>query len=1839
MLALQDGLSQLELKRKPSQVHSQSQKPELNTTKPTSPSEHTDSPSDGIELQQSKLKLHAELIDALREFASTSHTKGERSMKTRESVLEQAVIEQNQILDVMQEVIASLESENRFSREKMEAQSKLIQDSVGWESRARKAERKLRELREVTRNSSSSDGSSIGAIVSFEKALAQKDQLIASLQAKLHAVPLEVREKSNPERPLSASAAASSSSVRVHLAAERMRVIELEEELSAKKAELAKLKDKFSEHHSTALAKESEIQHLRHELEIQKKSGSQQQELVIRQRQAMMEKDVHLTSFTRALEKEKKIADQLRKKQLQSVSSAPSSVESKLANPAVPVSPTSVSTFEHTDLFDLVLDRDIHTVQITRPSSEVDLGFSYVTTDLPISAKIPCLIVKAIKKDSLAFGKLQPGDEILEVNGHTCRTVGQTVAVDCLEKCTGVIKIVLARDKDLSLQMQAHSTPVKSEPLGKSDHTTLWTTALMSPTETVFTSFTTDSSTLHEPGRAEYISFPNASKELPLAESITASKLPHISSTILSSGEAGENQRQSKQEEETLQELQTEVSELQDQLDESEKSRLELEEEIEALRSELDNLQRDFDSTKTENIHLKQQVGAHEGEVAGIQQNVLELQAVLVKLENQVTDDQERVASIENQNRGLSNELIEAKLLGEAATKEKMDVENELNRLKEELVTRAEADRKRDEDFQQLLSEKDQLSTDVDLRNARIKELSTQLEIKTTEHQQSQEEAERQSKQLLSEISALKQAKVKTSSSAQEEQEHLRAQFTSAKNLLMEAEMKLTQQKVEMRYLKQAADMANKQLEEIEEKYKKCDEDVSIYKQVIENKTLEVESLTLGLKATQHKLEAKQEMLSRLQNEVDSLRRNCAKLQNEKSHTVETMNKLKSSLNAAESEVTRLEKKLEASTDEKDTLFQQLEESISESTQLQQELDKVQGSLKEAEATKERVSQLSAKIEEMRQEKKTLEEELAKQVDSFKAERKVLESELAQSRSESLSKSTSVQEQVAKQEAEIKRQRDKLIACEGEKAKLSHSCDSLKKREAELLEQLQSLESAKESLTYELSTLKEHQKDTLRELEASQKKIETLNHQYSSVKEESQTVEAASETLRKELKDSKAENEMLNTNREELTQQLKTLQDQLDQIRSELDQKSQELQELKVTHSQLQEKTKVEQGHFEELRSSVSSLNDHTTKLQAEKKRSDDMVASLEFMHQQNQAKLEQFSETVKVKEAEVARFKNELEETTANLKKERVETATLKESLSGVKEQLDRLKERRNKEVAELMEQLTAHMKDVGELQEQLETEKSANAGHQSLIAQLKSNVEHANRERYNVQSSLDAALKEKVELETLNKQLEGQLARSKSEISQLEDSSNTLSSESASLKLQLKQSSRETDEVTAQLQAMEMNLDVANRTLDESERERLELTSQRENTELQLEDLKSTLKQSQTNLERTTLELHTREEELSNVKSNLDMRQRECDQLQESLIAARDSVQSYEMRLHTLQSEKRDLQATLEQLQEEQERLRSTLSKLEGEKQIEAEKLRSENDALQKQCEEFSATAVGHFDRMQRLELSKKEAEDTVTQLLAAQEALKNSLNSLGDEKDVEILRLQNQVSQFGNEIVETRQTLEQSILKGLEIEKQLQQLEGDHQVTLERCGSLEEENEALKREVQEHKNTADQLSELNSKMTVLQEGLRTKTERLSEVEQSLQLATSELKATHAENEGLLSKVSELASVKVSLVEKSTEIDQLRHQIATSSNEFKELSAERDHLLTTLRKLEVEKHSETVKPSTPELPRSAEVDKEQLLGLLRDKEEEASKLKDYVNKLLSAVVEKAPFVLENFG
>ncbi len=1631
-----------------------------------------------VSLGKGRIQLHSELIEALRNLATKLESRydGGRTVMNKERVLEQAIVEQSQILDLMQGLISSLETENKSFRDKIDVQGRIILELASWEAKAKKAERQISEL---TVNIEPSMN-----VSNYKKSLAEKDKLISDLRSQS-----------------SVSVNTRLAAVQTNLERERVGKIELEQELSSKREELIKLKEELSSRQSVLISKESEVLHLRHEMKSAKKFEYQQQELALQQRTALVAKDSQLTALTRALSEEKKLCQQLRKKQF-----LDSRNNSKVGDSNRFTDDPSTAC-----LFEQVLGRDIVAVEITKLSEDTDVGFSYSKIELPISSRLSCLVVKAVKQGgNIALGKIKSGDEILEINGISCRGPLQENATGVLQKGKGRIQIVIARDHDLSSQdVLLNSTPAK--PKREEDGGTRWATALPGEDEAMYERFTATVSAIanSETESIEYVSVPTSHHTLPTTD--------HMHSETTSP-------RLDLQPEATAYEsLQLEITDLQDQLDESEHACLELENELDECRSEMESVQMESDLVKAENFELQQQVSTYAEEVAQIQNNIVDLQSLLVTLQNQVTDEQQRTASYENLNKLLTRELEETKEKCEVARSEANSSQQELEKIKTASSEKELSELKCFAELKQLKSESTRLKSDIITKETKIDELTSIVVKKTSEYEQSLSHVTSTLVRVEGELSEVKKVSHQSAASVKCDHEKTLSQLQTAKNSLIEAERKESEMKIQLRYLEQAADAANKQLAESEAKKRAIENELNSYKGEVESISLNSKSLSLGLRHTQTKLEAKEHTLSRLQTEVDDLRRNSAKLSNEMSRLKTENKRLESSLKSTESEQVRQEQKLRSSNSEKDSLFQDLENAIDESTQLQQKVDDMEKLSKEMQST-----------------------------DALKIE----------------------------------------------------------------------LEAASS-------------KENTRDLDNSKKKVEVLKQQLSQLKEACVSLERSLEASQRELSNSRAECDSLMVAKEEIEKRASELQGTINVLTVKLDQSEQSSSELKLTCSKLEEEAKIEKEDSTRMK---SSLQDEVSSLRRAKKQSEDMTASMEFMLKQQQSKLDDTLSDLKNRRENIVNLKEELENLTNQLTVKTSEKEASEEKLNIITQKLDESK----REMSELQEQVNALTLDVIKLKEELQKAVVSSNEYQTLSSQLQTTLDEVNKEREDVQKRLNGSLRKCQAVDKLNKQLDGQVSRLKAAIAEQEGASNSLSSETARLRKQLRESEREIDKLSAQVQAADINLEVANKTL---ETERKQFTEYREAAEYVQQLCKETqdkLDDAMVKIQRTSLELHSCKEEKAKLKVNLDLRQKECTLLQQSLVEAQAAVSTLKTKINTLQSQNSDLSQTVDQLQECQTEIQSSVAASEKEH---TECLRAENEKVSRLSEEIGELKRNETSRLHKiriLERSLEEARSNVEQLLAAQEALKNSLSVLGDEKEVEILRLTSEVADHKMKNSDVLKQLDVAKKSESSLETSLKESKDSMETEKQTIAELVKENDRLIQEVNVLKSTEAELSDLHSKIDALENTLRTKTTKLADVSQ--QVGDLELKlktADEAINEHQ-SNLSELAKVKLELVENSIELEHLKKQFGEETKIRTELETERDRLLTVLRKSEVERHTAVVQPPTPQLPRAEsgkEIDVNKLVQLLKDKEEESLRLGEYVSKLLSNVVEKAPFVLENFS
>ena len=1547
---------------------------------------------------------------------------------TREQVLEQALVEQNQILDVMQELVASLELENKSSQDKIVSQRRQLQEASLWEQRAHRAEEELRTKREGVVGTAEAGVISFAAIAGFEKVLAQKDQLIAMQQSQLATLPQHAQARAGRHQT-----AVLLASTRAKLEAERVNVIELEEELSSSKEKLGHAHRKLQDRQSVLLAQESEVQFLRHEMDSLKQLSRQQQALVLQLRSALAERDTQLSSISRALDEARQAGENMMQPKL----------------------------------YEQVLSRELVALEL---QAEEGLGLGYSKVELPVSSRVPCLVVRVVHEGGAAHGKVFPGDELLEVNGYLCRSMAQAKAVACLNAAQGTVRLVLARHADLPTPtFPLHSTPIKSPPCGNS---TLWTTALVAPS--------------------------NSPPSMPLPMPAgTQSQHP------IPGG------RMEEMSQENLAEMTDPTAELEGLLEAAQA-------ELETAHEELEALQLEHDLVKAENYELQQQLCSRESDVDETWTRVAEMEKMLVNVQEQVSEDDRKIASLEACNTSLERQLDEAKTISGSTKTEVEDYRMAAEKLAHE-AAKMESGLKAE--TARLASQIQQLQADIAQREAEGTSLRGEVEARDHELELVTE----QSAKLQSELTALQQNTAKAISLAEEEARQLKGQLATAKGLLLQAERKEGEKEVEVRALRQTAELTRRQLSAQEEEAKAAREEMGRYKHLVEAKTLETENLTLNAKLSKSRLDASKHSLARLQAEVDTLRKVNAHLQAAATRLEGIRAQAQVQTSNDQSEISLLKEKLANSVEERDLLFQQMEEAMERESSLEQQLDAAQGDSKVAE---QRETQLQGAHHEARKEldvynKRT--EELQQQCSRLQGEKKSQGAKLEATKKE-------VQEQTEK---------------------VGLLCSSLKEQEKKALE----------------------------------------------------------------------------------------VQVELGSVLRELDQVRQQAIEGAASLEQLHGDLTLERSQGQRWKENCEQLHTKMESLDTQYRRSKELVASMEFVHEQDQLKLGSLEAALQGKTAELKGARANLsilvEESTGQISHLQVERSGITTQLEKVQGELKKIESSHSKEMAILRGRLVKLEEDLAGVRKELQTERSINSINTASIALLRADKDQAEAERNAVKKELEAITEKSCHFSEEATKVTEQLNLAELRKVELESTSSALANECSLLKEQLA-------ETRSRLEAVRGTLAVSQQSLQEVLSKEREQKIAMEDLDRRLQEKERELQRDCEEKERIEKELLHHNERLSQLTTSAGLQARECIQLREAIVTAESKLAFREHRITSLERELHNMQESVLELQVAREQLCEEVGKEQRKAISRAEEDEERIAVLQEQGKALKVCKTDLENRVGELETALTEAQATARQLLAAQEALQEALGSLGEEKSKELLQLSHQVTELESALLQSSE----GVVKAGEREKQLEteivQLQGQSTELSNLCEELEQENRRLHRDEAEHQCTEDRLSELSTKVDSLKESLRTKTARLATLEEEGAGLQRDLGAMEAESETLLGKVSELAGLKLELAERSSSLQRLQGTLAAEVHGREALTNERDQLLAVLRRLEVDKHTAAPPPSdytaAPPPSDSGEgASQQELLELLRDKEEESFRLREYVGKLLSSVVERAPFVLEN--
>ena len=1579
-LLLQTGSTQLLLRKKEKQVVPAASDPSPNTT-PTSHASHyhlSSSPSSpshtpsSLVVQRSRLMLHQELIAALKLFSAhpappppahpappppphpalPAPPHPASPPPSRERLLKQSVVQQQQIVDMLQELVSSLEADNKTYRERVSGLEQRVHGLSMWKARAKLAEERLKEMVESSGVLGSSNAGmiSFAAISGFEKALLEKDKMIASLQSKLGAV--EGKER----KGTGASARNESVGIsdRAKLAAERLRVMELEEEMLRCREEARKMQEESAERWSEVRRKESEVQYLQRKVQLLQQAGRQQREVVASLHTALLDKDTHLSSLTRALEQ--------------------ATESHRIARRAIP---SSSKSFSLHNLFDLVMGREVFTVELPRPSVSQKvapsspttqnlphppdpLGLVLVEVQLPVSSRGSCLIVRAVREGSPTYCLLLPGDELLEVNGIGCRGPSQWRAVECLEGAGGgPLRLVVAREAMVGISTQPQSTPIQS-------NSTLWVTA-------------DDESHL---APSPSLSPQHYQPCLPATPGLTAPSIDHTHSPLTLESRPQPIGQVRSPEAAASQSMPNEKSEgeragggggEQKEMEEKETEHLQ---EVE-LMEELEELKVEYQLTVAENFDLQRQVESGAEELVVIQQQVLELQQLLEAVRERLRQEEGRTETLELRNRSLLTELTQAKL--ERDTQRKISAEREDEVLRVRLECEEETS-KVSSKAAMLQSQTDQLQADIKQREGQLEAVQSDLGEKTAELERVRSESERVMQQLKAELQTLREEAAKNASSSQHELEQLKSQAVTARSLLVAAEKTEVELKVNIRRLQQEDQRMQHQLSELQGSHRKLRDEVVSYKEQAELKTLESELLTLGLRKVESKLRTNREVITRQQKEIDNLRRTSAQLQAKCRKLEEECWQTEVQLKVVQEEHVQLRERVEEREEER---FSELEQVVLESTSLQQQLDGVKVQLREAEkraaAGREREAGLECSLREAAEQTRAREGELNQQIKRLQPERLSVQNEFeklqsvwSSQKASNTSASKVAQVEMGRLHNDLEELRLSLARKEVEGTQLELDSSTQLEAMRGMQREVERLKDEREELRTTIVSLTQTTEDARWEAAQNQSVREELSRQRAALKEEKRILEASVDCLKRETIEGRENCQRLENSRTQLEQRNEELQQQMEQLKGELQERVGEVEEERAARESAQSELALERAGSEQLRNSVASLQDSLDSLGSEKERSENHVTSLSFARKQDQQRVDEAErlatrcrEERKEAERELASLRKE---ESSEIQRVRAECARLEEERKGLAAEREEERRRNESEDAELRERLRSSEQSCARLRRELEAQESANSINQAAISQLQASTEQAEEERERMKKGLQEALKRGHRLQTDLEEAQTGCRKLEQENADLTGDKNTLTEKTAELGVELKRTRVELDAATA--------------------KQKLRVAGEQEK---QVQRLNAQLSGSQGREEAARLSLAAKEEEVSQLQTQLELARAEQQQLHRSLAAAQSARKAREKRVRALEQERTSLLTDAQQLQESQRQLGRSLSELEREKRYEAEQHAQEVEVLSQQVEELMSSDKEWARKTRKIERAKNEAQETVEQLVAAQEALR--------------------------------------------------------------------------------------------------------------------------------------------------------------------------------------------------------------------------------------------------------
>ena len=1772
--------------------------------------------------QECKKQLmdRAELLAHLKtHFTSASST---ASPATREEVLENALKEQNAVIDLLQQLNASLEKRNEMLEEKVREQSKEVLEAEGHMLAAEQAS--------ASKVSKGDKGSiSFAAMTGVEKILAQKDSIIASLQASL------ASRGGTTETVGGTTLVVQLSHLRSRVEQERLHCIELEEELVEKREEITKLNHLLSGEKSRLIKSQSQANFLNHELESAKKLNNQQKQLVFDLRASLNDRNLQLNKLVGALaEKRNKVTLVTKNKFTQtdklegSPTSSPTVVQRKLSHLAMGLAPKV-----RAPLFEQLAGRQVITCELERRRDNPELGFSFSTLDIPVSSiSGSCLVIRAVKNESVAAQFLKPGDEILEVNGFPCRSFFQGQAIDSLQQKTGNLKLVIARELPFpqgskiglstsvsgasnsatSVEVKLHSTEDDSE-YSSRPPSVVWLTAEddTDANSSYSGPLYTDSSLAKSPSMA----LPRSSQAIAASFSKSPSSETFSTASLLDDTISAELEKlrfslQQKDEvidklntaleddEATIKHLSTDTNELRLELDESNAVKVDLQNQLSSVNSCLTKVKLELDQEKQNTLNQAQQL-------KDIQNRMEECKLVQLQANDIIEAKESALSSAKVESEQVTEELHNLQQLHNSYKSKTEKI------ITDERVKKAEMEKEIDE----ARIKNEELVLRVTSLNKELVNVKLNMEQLESDFYERLNKLITENQQLRTNITSIQEASTKNNTTLQntcDELEELNKEISIKKALLLEQSQLYDTITKDKNQLEETLGITTAKLHHMQTSKEEILSENEILKKAQEQWRVKQSELLEECKSRDDQIVQLTQSNSQSSSQLDEAHTKILTLQGEMKQLQDTVAKYTTDNTHLETQILQYEDQLSTLRSTNEGISGELKVLNDKLNSSTEQLNIANTALIQLQAKNktliEREKNLNEQLEKLLSEQKSSEMKLSMKVRSLEAQKAVIEKELE--RQNSLHQQ-GVNDEVTRLHNETAKQRETLLNNESEIIRLSTEIDQAKKSQQRMQTEIEALQSEKEALEATNSLFKAKHAEADDMLSQYRGDCTNLQNKLTSCEAANAELQASNVRLHdrvKELEDECSKVQELSQKHEQ-----KIFDDQM--LLSNLSQQLQTAQMEVATriseHNKIEEEMKSEKNKLKQCDSTNKLLQEEVEKLSKLKHQLNEKMAASEAMLDQENSKVKRLENTLANRNAEFTA----IEETWAAFKKDstlKIQALTthstaLEENVELLKKQVDEQNSKHSLIMSELTGKLEEKAAAVKKLQEEVEAITSDSQEKLDNLILLQRELQQAEEASKQLKESLNAMETTLANSQESEKEISSQLNLLQNDHSMLLNINAELKhkvdkseSELLSSKMATKSMSNSLQEIKISMLAMEERCNILEKQKSELQKQCQILTASSKELESGNHSLKGELEAYQTandQMKNTVTQMRNDIEKLSNDRK-----------------ASLEKEEALKAKVSQLETAKKELVATNEALQACQDEMKELLLKVEQEKENEAELHAQRISQLQdkvRQNEKAEAELTGKLSNAER---SKQELQSTVDQLIAAQTALNNTLTSSGSVKEMEIAKLQAKIVDLEQCLSSTKTELNES----KEIEANLK-----HNIS------------QVERERQAHSVSADRLQTSVDKMT---EEHEKELKKLLEKVKSLQFTNNELESENQklkfESNGLNEEINKLAILKLQLAEKEEENTLANKELKENLAMVSALTVERDHLLTTLRRYEVNKHTESVQQPTPKAARASS--KEELIKLLKDKEEEAFRLKDYISKLLASVVERAPFVLE---